>query len=349
MPEDVADTDEVSAAHPAEPEGALERSERRAVVDVVGSAVLFAACNVAWRYGAGSTFVIVFVRAALGAVIAWAIGRRRGLPPWRVALRSRLGVAAVVSAAAALVAAGTMFRTLDGPVAGLALACTPAVAVLVRDRVGGLAALAAVGSSVAAALGIVHAAATSSSGTEVGWAAAAVAVGFVALEVVSMRFAQLAVEDGTDPTAIVTGTMVVAAAALFPFAAVSEVGADTSTLASAVLAALVVASLGTVGRVLRTAALPAAGVPAVAASAQVTALGTAAGGVLLWDDPLGWVGVACAVLAAGLGVVAVVAGTRWRLRRDLHLADALDLRPHVVPDTEPGAPTGAEAPPGQTA
>jgi hypothetical protein len=66
----------------------------------------------------------------------------------------------------------------------------------------------------------------------------------------------------------------------------------------------------------------------VAASSQVTALGTAAGGVLLWGDSLGWVAAVCAAAAAALGIVAVVSGTRWRLERDLRLADALELRPH---------------------
>ena len=109
---------------------------------------------------------------------------------------------------------------------------------------------------------------------------------------------------------------------------VAEAGAGTSTLLSAAGAALVVAVLGTVGRLFRTAALPAAGVPAVAASSQVTAFGTALGGVLLFSDAFSTVGVVCAVTAAGLGVAAVVAGTRWRLSRDLALAEALALRPH---------------------
>lgn len=67
------------ASAPSSP--ALVRSERRAIVDVLGASVLFAACNVAWRYGGGSTFVIVFGRGALGACLAWMIGRRRDLPP----------------------------------------------------------------------------------------------------------------------------------------------------------------------------------------------------------------------------------------------------------------------------
>ena len=231
-----------------------------------------------------------------------------------------------------MIVAGTMFRSIDGPVAGMAIACTPAVAMLVRDRVGGLAAAAALGSSVAAVVGIAHAASDSESTSHLGWAAAALAFGFVALEVLSMRFSQLAVEDGIDPTAIVTGSMVVAALGTLPFAAVAEVGAESSTLFAAAFAALVVAVLGTIGRVMRTAALPAAGVPAVAASTQVTALGTAVGGVVLLGDSLGAFGVVCALLAAGLGVVAVVAGTRWRLVRDRSLAGPLALRPDPVTD-----------------
>ena len=57
---------EPTAADPAPGGSALVRSERRAVVDVLGASVLFAVCNVAWRYGGGSTFVIVFGRGALG-------------------------------------------------------------------------------------------------------------------------------------------------------------------------------------------------------------------------------------------------------------------------------------------
>ncbi len=317
-----------TAADPAPEQSTLVRSERRAVVDVLGASVLFAVCNVAWRYGAGSTVVIVFVRAVLGGALAWTFGRQRGFRSWRHVLDTRTGIAAIVAAGAGMVAAGTMFRSLDGPVAGLALACIPAVAVLVRDRVGGLAAAAAIGSSLAAVIGITHAAVSSDEATEIGWVAIVVAVGFIALEVLSMRFAQLAVEDGTDPMAIVTGTMVVASIATFPFAAVSELDSGASTLLSAVAAAFVVAVLGTIGRVWRTAALPAAGVPAVAASSQVTAFGTALGGVVLFSDTFSAVGVLCAVVAAGLGVAAVVAGTRWRLSRDLALAEALELRPH---------------------
>lgn len=324
-------------AAPAPGGSALVRSERRAVVDVIGASILFAVCNVAWRYGGGSTFVIVFGRGALGACLAWTIGRRRGLPAWREVLRSRMGLAAVLVSGVGLVAAGTMFRTLDGPVAGLALACTPAVAMLVRDKVGGLAAAAAIGSSVAAIIGIAHAAVSSDEATHVGLVAIAVAVAFVGLEVLSMRFSQLAVEEGVDATGIVTGTMVVAAVATFPFAVVAEAGAGTSTLLSAAGAALVVAVLGTVGRLFRTAALPAAGVPAVAASSQVTAFGTALGGVVLFSDSFSTVGVLCAVMAAGLGVAAVVAGTRWRLSRDLALAEALDLRPQPVGEARPSA------------
>jgi drug/metabolite transporter (DMT)-like permease len=305
----------------------LARAERRAVVDVLGAAVLFAACNVAWRYGTGSTLVVVFVRALLGAGLAFGIGRRRGLPSWRQAFRTRASLLAVGSGGLGMVLAGTMFRSLDGPVAGLALACTPAVALLVRDRVGGLAGMAALGSSLAAAVGIVAAASGSDTAARLGFGAVVLAVAFVAVDVVSMRSAQLAVEGGTDATAIVTGTMIVATVGTAPFAVLAEAGSANSILISAFLAAVVVALLGTVGRVLRTEALPSAGVPAVAASSQVTALGTAVGGVVLLGDGLSVLGVICAVLAAGLGALAVVSATRWRLARDRSLAASLALVP----------------------
>ncbi len=290
---------------------------------MLAASLLFAACNVAWRYGNGSTSAVVFVRALLGAGVAWAIARRRTGRSWRQVLRTRIGVFAVLSAAASMIAAGTMFRTLDGPLAGLAIACTPAVALLVRDRVGSLAAAAALGSSTAAVVGI-SLAAGSGSVEGVGWAALLVAVAFVATEVVSMRTAQLAVAQGADAASLVTASMVVAAVAVAPLAVAQSAGAEASVLVSSLAAAAAVALLGTIGRVLRTAALPAAGVAAVAASTQVTALATAIGGVVLLGDAFGPVAIACAVVAAGLGALAVVAGTNWRR------AHGTDLEPGEV-------------------
>jgi hypothetical protein len=82
---------------------------------------------------------------------------------------------------------------------------------------------------------------------------------------------------------------------------------------------------GTVGRVLRTAALPAAGVPAVAASSQVNALFTAIGGVLIVGDHASIPSLVCTAIAAVLGATAVVCATRWRLRRSPELGEALDV------------------------
>lgn len=69
----------------------------RAVFFVLGAAVLFAVCNVAWRYGGGSTLAVVALRAGLGALVGWAITRRAGRPRWTSALRSRSGRVAVVA------------------------------------------------------------------------------------------------------------------------------------------------------------------------------------------------------------------------------------------------------------
>lgn len=300
-------------------------AQRRAVADVLVASVLFAACNVAWRFGQGSTIGIVVLRSGIGAVLAWGLLRRRTTTSWREVLRTRVGLVAVVVASVDLIAAATLFRTLDGPMAGLAVACTPAVALLVRDRVGGLAAAAALGSSGAAVLGITLAATDTGSAVTIGWVGVLVAGSFVAVEVASMRTAQLAVEDGADPTAIVLASLVVAGGALAPVAAYQYRDVGWSVLLSALVAAAVVAVLGTIGRILRTAALPAAGVPAVAASTQVTALGTAVGGVVIMGDAFGPIGLVCTALAAGLGAAAVVAGTRWRLARDRSLAAPLDV------------------------
>jgi drug/metabolite transporter (DMT)-like permease len=280
-------------------------------VDVIAASLLFAACNVAWRYGNGATTAIVFVRALLGAGVAWVIAHRRVSQPWRQVMRTRMGAFAVVSAAASLIAAGTMFRTIDGPLAGLAIACIPAVALLVRDRSGKLATAAALGSSVAAVVGISLAANGGSVGG-VGWAALLIAMAFVATEVVAMRTAQLAVAEGADAASLVTASMVVAAVVMGPFAVAQTATSDASVLVSSLIAAVVVALFGTIGRVLRTTALPAAGVASVAASTQITALATALGGVVLLGDAFGPVAIVAALVAAGLGALAVIAATNWR-------------------------------------
>jgi hypothetical protein len=304
-------------------------ASRRAVLFVVTAAVLFAACNVAWRFGSGSTTSVVAFRAGLGAVVGWLITRRQGAASWTTAMRSSTGRWAVGSTAAALLAAGTMFRTLDGPLAAMALACTPAVALALRDRVGPAAALAAAGSSSAAILGL--AVAARSDAGEIGWAGVGAAVIFVGLEVWSMRAGQLAVEDGVDPASLVTATMVVAAIVLAPIALIDSLDDTGSALVSGLLAALVVATLGTVGRVLRVSALPAAGVASVAAASQITALGTALGGVVVLDDHVSVVSLVCTAVAAALGAGAVVAAANWRLRRDAHLADALRVPAGIEP------------------
>lgn len=303
---------------------ALERRQKRAVTDVLVAAVLFAGCNVAWRYGAGPAIGIVGIRVALGAVVAGGIGKRQRAGSWRTPLRVRSGRTAVLISVLGLIAAGTMFRSLDGPLAGLAVACVPAVALLVRDRSGPLATAAALGSSLIAIVGLT-AAAGGVGPDSVSWAAAASAVIFVGLEVASLRTSEIAVEDGLNPTAIVTASMVVGAIFLFPVSIVMGLLRDPSTLWSAAAAALAVALFGTVGRVLRTAALPAAGVPAVAASSQVNALFTAIGGVLIVGDDASIPSLVCTAMAAVLGATAVVSATRWRLRRDPELGDALDV------------------------
>jgi len=222
-----------------------------------------------------------------------------------------------------LVAAGTMFRTLDGPLAGLALACTPAVALLVRDRAGRFSTFAALGSSLAAIIGLTVAAGGEGVNA-VTWAGAAIAVAFVAIEVFGLRTSELAVQDGLNPTAIVSSTMISGSIILLPLGLMFGTLQKPWTIWSALGAALAVALFGTIGRVLRTAALPAAGVTAVAASSQINALFTALGGVLLLDDSVTAVSLVCTVLAAALGATAVVAAARWRLSRAPDLGLALD-------------------------
>ena len=301
----------------------MATTRERATLDVLISSVLFAGCNIAWRFGSGPALGIIGIRVAAGAAIATFIGRRQGAGSWRAPMRVASGRRAVIVSVFGLIAAGTMFRALDGPLAGLAVACVPAVALLVRDRSGRWATGAALGSSMVAVLGLV--AATGGVGRDsVSWSAAIFAVFFVALEVGSLRTSEVAVSEGLNPTAVVTASMVVAAVLLLPFTFVLNVLHDPGALWGAAGAALAVALFGTVGRVLRTAALPAAGITAVAASSQVAALFTALGGIVLVGDVVSGVSLVATLVAAGLGAAAVVLATRWRLARRPELAAALD-------------------------
>ncbi len=301
----------------------MSSTRERATRDVLISSVLFAGCNIAWRYGSGPALGIVGIRVAAGAVIAAAIGRRQGAGSWRAPLRVASGRRAVVISVFGLIAAGTMFRSLDGPLAGLAVACVPAVALLVRDRSGRAATIAALGSSLVAVIGLM--AATGGVGrASISWLAAFYAVLFVALEVGSLRTSEVAVEEGLNPTAVVTASMVVGAILLLPFTVLLNVLHDPGALWGAAGAALAVALFGTIGRVLRTAALPSAGVTAVAASSQVAALFTAIGGIVLVGDSVSGASLLATLVAAVLGAVAVVLATRWRLSRQPDLAAALE-------------------------
>lgn len=260
---------------------------------------------------------------AIGSLVAVAISRRQRAGSWLDPLRIRSGRVAVAVQVVGLVAAGTMFRTLDGPLAGLALACTPAVALLVRERAGRRATVAALGSSLAAIVGLTLAVGDDGVGS-VTLVGVAIAVAFVAIEVIGLRTTELAVEDGLNPTTLVSSSMITGSVILLPMGLAFGTLREPSAIWSALGAAFAVALFGTVGRVLRTAALPAAGVMAVAASTQVTALVTAIGGVVLLADPLTPVGLIAAVVAAVLGATAVVAGARWRLERSPGLGRALD-------------------------
>ena len=286
------------------------------------ASVLFGACNVAWRFGSGPAIGVVGFRALIGAFVAASISRRRGAPSWTSPLRVRSGRWAVALSVVGLVAAGTMFRMLDGPLAGLAVACIPAVALLVRDRSGRLAVLAALGSSLAAVIGL-----TIASGDGVGrvtWGAALLVVAFIAIDVSTMRLSEIAVLDGVDPAAIVSSTMLCGAVVLLPAGLIYGVARDPASLWGALGAGLAVAVLGTIGRVLRTEALPSAGVTATAASSQVNALVTAIGGIVVFGDVMSIASIVCTIVAAGLGATAVVVAARWRLQRRPDLAAALD-------------------------
>jgi drug/metabolite transporter (DMT)-like permease len=298
------------------------RTERRAVFDVLFSALLFAACNIAWRFGDGVALGVIAFRALFGAAVAALLGWRVKSASWRQPLQTKNGVIAVVISVLGLVAAGTMFRTLDGPLAGLALASLPAVALLVRDRSGRLATYCALGSSVAAIVGLFIA--IEGESQSLTWAAAALAVAFVAIDVAGMRTTEIAMEEGIHPSAFVTCVMVCSTVVLMPLALVTGSLGDGSVIFGSIGAALAVAIFGTVGRLLRAESLPAAGVAATAASTQINALATAIGGIVIFSDDISLASLVATLVAAALGATAVVSAAHWRLRRNPELALPLE-------------------------
>ena len=298
------------------------RTERRAVFDVLISALLFAACNIAWRFGDGVALGVIAFRALFGAAVAALLGWRVKGASWRQPLQTKNGIIAVVISVLGLVAAGTMFRTLDGPLAGLALAALPAVALLVRDRSGRLATYCALGSSVAAIVGLLIA--IEGESHSLTWTAAGLAVAFVAIDVAGMRTTEIAMEDGIHPSAFVTCVMVCSTVVLMPLALVTGSFGDSSVIFGSIGAALAVAIFGTVGRLLRAESLPAAGVAATAASTQINALATAIGGIVIFSDEISLASLVATLVAAALGATAVVAAAHWRLSRNPELALPLE-------------------------
>lgn len=298
------------------------RTERRAVFDVLLSALLFASCNIAWRFGDGEALGVIAFRAVFGALVAALLGWRVKGASWRQPLQTKNGIIAVVISVIGLVAAGTMFRILDGPLAGLALAALPAVALLVRDRSGRTATLCALGSSIAAAIGLIIA--IEGDSHSLSWAAASLAVFFVAIDVAGMRTTEIAMEEGIHPSAFVTCVMVCSSIVLMPLALVTGSLGDTSVIFGSIGAAAAVAVFGTVGRLLRAESLPAAGVAATAASTQINALATAVGGIVIFSDEISLPSLVATLVAAALGATAVVSAAHWRLRRNPELALPLE-------------------------
>lgn len=273
---------------------------------LVGSAFLFAASNVAWRFGSGSALAMATSRAALGVLFVTPMlviaSRDRRLS---ALMRDPIAITAAIFAGLTIPAAATMFRWMPGTQSALVLAIVPAVvaypALKLSGSHPGKAALPFV------ALSIVLAAVAAANGglgditLHTGVAAAA----FLFVELCSLAMGERA-RKKHDATVIVSVGMV------FGFLITSMLLTVTqdaqSFQVSGFAAAGVVAIAGTTARVLRHNALPLTGSTVASTASQITAALTAMGGVIFFRDAIDLGSLLLGLGAASAAVAAIALG-----------------------------------------
>lgn len=277
-----------------------------AVGCLVTSSLFFAICNTAWRFGHGSAFALAGQRALVG-VIFFAPVLVLGLRNGKVAalVRDPVAVAAVIASGSTMPAVATIFRWMTGPQAALVLAVTP-----VSIIVCGVLVYRRSPRALMPVLVSVIAAATAASVGGLGSFSSKqlIAAGaFVVLDTNSMMLIERA-RQRHDAMLIVAGGMVAGAVGCYGVFLVFQ--PSGSIAISGVVAASIVGIFGTSARALRAHALPHIGSAVTYSSAQMTAVGTAVGGIIVFSDSIGPLSAALGLVAAAASLVATVIAAR---------------------------------------
>lgn len=268
------------------------------------AAVAFAVGNVAWRFGEGDTLLIVVERSALGVLlVAPVLWRAYGAGTLQAVWSDRWATVAVLTEGAALVATAFLLRGMTGPVVALVLAVTPALLLLPTKLLSGVlsrrslpyVALTVTFACLAALSGGLGPVSARSMGVAAVWLSLRL-VSILSLERARSRHAS---------SVLISGGMVVAAVGSAVVLAVAGTG-EVKWSVSGLVVATIVAVFGTSARMLQTYSLPHLGSVVTSTTAQMSALLTAVGGVLLLDDPLHPAAAALGLLAAGAAVRATM-------------------------------------------
>lgn len=241
-------------------------------------------------------------RALVGALLFSPLlvgGLRKGT--LQSALRDPVALLAIAASAATILVPPIMFRSLTGPQAALVMAVTPVALVVVSKLLfnrSTRALVAVVISVVAAVIAAVSGEANTFTSQQLGAAAL-----FMFTDVLSMLAAERARERHDAGVLVVTGMAFGAVC----FVAITATAHSSLTIAtSGLLAATFVGFFGTLARVLRMHTLPKVGAAVAHSNSQVTAVFTAIGGIIIFNDSIGLVTAIFALIAAGASLVAVV-------------------------------------------
>lgn len=281
---------------------------------ILGAAALLTACNVIWRYADGNPLALAFERAAFGLIFvtpllirAFRDGRARA------ALRDPVAIVAIIFSGITLFTTTTMFRWLTGPQAALVIATTPALLLIPAHFLSkarpGKAIVWVVISVLAAAF-----AATSGGLGHLSTSAIIAACAFWCAEMTALLSAERARARHQATVLISLG---IAAGTIGGGIVLAVAWPDHAFYLSGTLAAVAVATLGTIGRTLRQFALPHLGSVVTSTSSQLIAVGTAIGGVALLNDHLSVRSAILSIIAATAAVIATVLAANRARRTEI--------------------------------
>lgn len=299
----------------------MKAASTKAFLAVLLASVMWAICNVAWRYGEGNTLALAGQRALVGALFFSPVIARASRDGRMIAaLRDKLAVGAMLTGGAILPFNATVLRNLTSPQVALISAVTPALLLitgrLLRERnrksdpttpsgasskrskrsmrSGTFAVLVSVVAACGAAVsgGLGHFAA-------IGLLAATFAVMLESLNAIFSEHARAR----HDATVLVSGAMLVGAIGSYTTFAAVHPSAGVAT--SGLLVATLIGVLATSGRALRTHALPHLGAAVAYSARDVEALLTALGGIVLLGDAIDLVSGILVIAAAAASLVAM--------------------------------------------